>query len=400
MKRISTLVCVAIIMVACGRKDSNVGEIPREFTDSYTYGIVEGKAPEGGYKIYLDASGSMPGYFTDGLTDYIKIISGIQGGNENTKVYFWGNATLEITNLNSTITNGNYKAKASLFQEIFSVMAQEVRKEKALTFLVTDGIVSNASSVTNRRTGYTIADLPLLPEKIKNAMGDSLAVGIFRFEIPFNGAYWDIDNKSIPLKKITRPIFVFAIGYPTAVSDFRNSLGKKETENFTNLNPKQLYLGILKEKKDNNPFRDVAGSFVADSTEIQLSAGSDSFEIAVDIPEWIPKLGIDPAKGNLSIKDSDNKVLNVTKSFRDGVLTVSTPEDCVINIGNYSVNYSLFYRPSNIWEKYACGDDRVISSDTLCDRTFGLIEIIKGFELATGQPDTLFKSSFEFVKQQ
>ena len=401
-KFFGALVCITIVVVACkGRIDSpDVGEIPVKFTKSYTYDIVAGKAPEGGYKIYLDASGSIPGYFTDGLTDYIKIVSGLQGGSKNTKVYFWGGTTREITNLNSTITNGNYKAKASLFQDIFKVMAQDVKKEKALTFLITDGIVSNSSGVTSKRTGYTKADLPLLPEKIQRGLGDSLAVGVFRFEILFNGTYWDIDNKQKPLKNVKRPIFVFAIGYPSTVSELRNSLSKKEMENFTSLNPKQLYMGILKDKKNEKSFRDVAGNFAckADSTGVELSAGSDAFEIAVDIPEWISKLGIDPAKGKLSIAGNGGKVTDVTMDYKDGTLTVSTKEDCKINIGNYTVEYLISYRPSTTWQIYACDDDRAISPDTLCDRTFGLSEILKGFELATKQPDTLFNSSFEFVK--
>ena len=266
---------------------------------------------------------------------------------------------------------------------------------------MTDGIVSNASSVTNKRTGYTQADLPLLPEKIKSAIGDSMAVGVFRFEIPFNGTYWDIDNKRKTLKDVKRPIFVFVIGYPAAIANLKQSLTKKEMENLTALNPRQLYLGILKEKKDSNPFRDVEDNFVLipDSTGIELSAGSDSFEIAVDIPEWIPELGIKPEQGCLTIAQSDGNELKVKKAFHGKTLTVSTDDSCQINIGQYKVNYSIIYRPSTTWGKYACNDDRSINSDTLCDRTFGLTEILKGFELATRQPDTLFVSSFNFVKQ-
>jgi hypothetical protein len=410
-KSFCALICVAFTgfaYVAClqsckcgsGSEETGCGPI-EEFAKSDTYTIVKGEAPEGGYKIYLDASGSMPGYFTDGLTDYINIVSGLQGGNENTKVYFWGDATREITNLNSTITNGNYKAKASLFQDIFKVMAQDAKTEKALTFLVTDGIVSNSSSVTSKRTGYTKADLPLLPGKIQTALGDSLAVGIFRLEIPFNGTYWNIDNKQKSLKDVKRPIFVFAIGYPSAVSDLKNSLSKKEMENFTNLHPQQLYMGILKENKNCNFFRDVEGNFVTneDNTGTELAAGSESFEIAVDIPDWISELGVNPEDGIISIANVDGDKLKVRKSYRNGTLTVSTKDDCEIDLGQYNVNFFIAYRPSTKWQKYACDDDRAISSDTLCDRTFGLSEILKGFELATKQPDTLFNSSFDFVKQ-
>ncbi len=401
------LVCTIAVVVTCfGGACTTTSEttdttgISSKFTKSYTYDMVKGVAPEGGFKIYLDASGSMPGYFTDGLTDYIKIVSGLQGGSENTKVYFWGDTTHEITNLNSTITNGNYKAKSSLFPDIFKVMAEDVKNEKALTFLVTDGIVSNSSSVTGKRTGYTISDLPLLPSAIKKGIGDSLAVAVFRFTIPFGGTYWDIDNKQKKLDNINRPLFVFAIGYPEAVSYLKESLNKnnKQMQNFIGLDPKQLYMGIIKKKKNQNAFRDVNFTFDSDSNDVKLASGSDSFEIAVDIPKWISESGINPDNdGTLSIKHEDGKEVKVDKKYNNSTLTVSTNDHVTFDIGRFFVDYYIVMRSSDGWQEYSCDDDRNISSDSsLYDKTFGLKEILKGFELATGQPDTLFKSSFEF----
>lgn len=399
------LIFIALTFAACCHTITPEDNIAEALTSSSTYEIVDGEAPDGGYYIYLDASGSMPGYFKDGLTDYIKLVSGLQGGNDNTMVYFWGDDTREITNLNSTITNGNYKGNASLFQDIFKVMADKARTDKVLTFLVTDGIVSNANSVTKKRTGYTIADLPLLPDKIKRAVGDSMAVAIFRCEIPFNGTYWDIDNKPITIEA-HRPIFVFAIGYPAAVADLRTSVmsEKKEMENFISLNPTQLYMGILKEVKDKNPFRDTEGNkFTTDTTDdslpqISLIDGVTDFEIAVDVPKWITDMGVDPKQdGNITIVNTDGSKIDVNKHYNGGVMKFSTKDGADFNIGQYNVNYWIDYRPSTTWDKYNCDDDRTITSDTLCDRTFGLNAILKGFELATKQPDRLFETSFKFT---
>lgn len=394
---------VSLFTVCCtgGRVDDEELPLP---ASSSTYEIVNGEEPSGGYCIYLDASGSMPGYFTDGLTDYIKIVSGLQGGNDNTKVYFWGDSNREITNLNSTITNGNYKGKASLFQDIFQVMADKAKTDKALTFLVTDGIVSNASGVTNKRTGYTISDLPLLPEKIKRAIGDSMAVAVFRCEIPFNGKYWDIDNKTKKIKA-NRPIFVFAIGYSAAVADLKASVmsAKKEMENFTSLNPRQLYMGIYREVTNKHPYRDTEGNRFTtddvDTTKVVLENGVSDFELAVDVPKWITGMGADPEKnGIITIKNAnDGSTIDVDKHYnKDGVMKFSTKQGAVFNIGEYCVDYKISYRPSATWDKYDCNDDRAITSDTLCDKTFGLKSILKGFELATKQPDILFESSFKF----
>lgn len=406
------LIFIALTFATChpsgtsgDSSDTSEDNTAEAHKSSSTYEIVDGEAPDGGYHIYLDASGSMPGYFKDGLTDYIKLVSGLQGGNDNAKAYFWGDNTHEITNLNSTITNGNYKGSASLFQDIFKVMTDKARNDKALTFLVTDGIVSNANSVTKKRTGYTIADLPLLPDIIKRAVGDSMAVAIFRCEIPFNGTYWDIDNKPITIEA-RRPIFVFAIGYPAAVADLRTSVmsKKKEMENFISLNPTQLYMGILKEVKDKNLFRDTEGNkFTTDTTDdslpqISLMDGVTDFEIAVDVPKWIVDMGVDPKQdGNITIVNTDGSKIDVNKHYNNGVMKFSTKDGAVFNIGQYNVNYWIDYRPSTTWDKYNCDDDRAITSDTLCDRTFGLNAILKGFELATKQPDRLFETSFKFT---
>jgi len=391
---------IVLSFTACGGGTNQYADQPLP-ASSTTYEIVDGEEPDGGYCIYLDASGSMPGYFTDGLTDYIKIVSGLQGGNENAKVYFWGDNNREITNLNSTITKGNYKGKASLFQDIFQVMADKAKADKALTFLVTDGIVSNASGVTNKRTGYTISDLPLLPEKIKRAIGDSMAVAVFRCEIPFNGKYWDIDNKQVKIEA-RRPIFVFAIGYPAAVANLRTSVMSttKEMENFTSLKPKQLYMGIYREVKDQHPYRDTEGDrFNADSLGVMLVGGVDGFELAVDVPEWIADMGADPKKyGVITIKNTDDgSKIDVNKHYADGVMSFSTQEGQQFNTGEYCVDYAISYRASATWDIYNCDDDRAITSDTLCNKTFGLKAILKGFELATKQPDTLFKSSLKFT---
>lgn len=396
---------IALAFTACTTTEQAGENIAEKLTSSRTYEIVKEKAPEGGCYIYLDASGSMPGYFTDGLNDYIKIVSGLKGYNANTKVYFWGDNNREVTNLNSTITNGNYKGSASLFQDIFRVMADKVRTDKTLTFLVTDGIVSNASNVTKKRTGYTIADLPLLHEKIKTAVGDSMAIAVFRCEIPFNGTYWDIDNKPKNIET-HRPIFVFAIGYPTAVADlrFRVMSKMKEMENFISLEPIQLYMGIYREVKDKNPFRDTEGDkFVTDDslTQVSLVGGVEDFEIAVNVPKWIVSMGADPKEnGIITIVNSDGSKIDVNKHYNDGVMKFSTKDGSEFNMGEYSVNYRIAYRPSDTWNKYNCDDDRAMTSDTLCDRTFGLKDILKGFELATKQPDILLESSFKFDVNQ
>lgn len=387
---------------SCGHNEDPEVDPPIGLTSSSTYKIVDCKAPDGGSCIFLDASGSMPGYFTDGLNDYIKIVSGLQGYNDKTKVYFWGDTNREITNLNSTITNGNYKGSASLFQDIFKAMSDNARIHKALTFLVTDGIVSNASRDTKKRTGYTIADLPLLHEKTKKAVGDSMAVAIFRCQIPFNGTYWDIDNKPKRIEA-RRPIFVFTIGYPSAVADLRASImsAKKEMENFTSLEPTQLYMGIYEEVKNKNPFRDTDGNKFTTDGQVSLVGGVEDFEIAVDVPKWIVDMGVDPKKnGIITIVNSDGSKIDVDKRYNDGVMKFSTKDESEFNIGEYNVSYRITYRPSDTWNGYSCDDDRAITSDTLCDRTFGLKDILKGFELATKQPDTLFESTFKFTVNQ
>lgn len=128
------------------------------------------------------------------------------------------------------------------------------------------------------------------------------------------------------------------------------------------------------------------------------------FEIAVDIPQWIADMGADPKKNGVItiVSTNDGSSIDVDKYYDDGVMKFQTKEDTVFNLGNYSVNYCINYQASAVWDKYNCSDDRAIASesDTLYDKTFGLKEILRGFELATQQPDTLFKTSFDFQVNQ
>lgn len=396
--------------------------------DALVYEVTEAKAPEG-YKIYLDASGSMPGYFKEGLSDYISIVANIENVADSAAVYFWGNPNKPVKDLNSTITKGNYSATASLFWDIFSQMAEEVRKDNVLTFLVTDGIVSNCSATTKQRSGYSIGDLPLVEGKVKKSLGDSLAVGVFRFEIPFSGTYYDIDNKQVQLPKTNRPLYVFAIGSPGALADFKEKrMSKKEMDSFNGLLKNSIWFGLLKEKK-NDPtygFQDANSAFEADSTgegtiRVILPAGTDDLSLTLTLPDWMEKYGIDiknSDKLELRSKDSDlSKKLE--KGYVDGKVQISpkisdgvgeTNDDSGnsdedyraidLNPNNYTLIYSIVYRPSAEWDKFSSEDDRKILNDTTeLMKTFGLKEMIKGFELATKHPDTIFRTSLKFERE-
>lgn len=382
-------------------------------SQSTTYEMAKADPPKGGYIIYLDASGSMPGYFTDGLTDYISIVSALKGAVDSTRVYFWGNLIHEVSDINSDITKHNYTAKSSLFEDIFKSMADDVAKEDVLTFIITDGIVSNSSNVTNLRTGYTKSDLPLLPNKIKQSLKNdsvNLAIALFRFELPFNGQYADIDNKSIPITVTDRPLFVFAIGKPGAITDFKyNVMCKKEMEDFNKKKPDALYLGLLEKRDDTCLFSDNSESgkgFTApeDGSKdniVVLPNGVDEFDVYTSVPEWIAKDGVDTKKaGKLTVVSNDGtESENFTATVKVNQLNISTKGD-PIDPGTYTLTYIITYRPADSWSDFSCDDDRAINeNEDIKKKTFGMSELIKGFELATQHPDTIYKASFKFEKQ-
>ena len=111
-------------------------------------------------------------------------------------------------------------------------------------------------------------------------------------------------------------------------------------------------------------------------------------------------MGADPVEkhGVFTIVNG-NHTLGVNKSYNKGVMKFMTivNDSIDFNLGVYKVDYNIVYRPSDTWNRYSCDDDRAIETDTtLLNKTFGLKEILRGFELATQQPDTLFSSSFKF----
>lgn len=414
LTRMAICLPIMAILQGCPPPPSESEPLP---VDALTYEVTEAKAPKG-YKIYLDASGSMPGYFKEGLSDYISIVANIENVADSAAVYFWGNPNKPVKDLNSTITKGNYSATASLFWDIFYRMAEEVRKDNVLTFLVTDGIVSNCNATTKQRRGYTIGDLPLVEGNVKKSLGDSLAVGVFRFEIPFSGTYYDINNKQVQLPKTDRPLYVFAIGSPGALADFKeNRMSRKEMKSFNDKLKKSIWLGLLTKSQDNSGygFQDGISSFETDSTDegtlrVILPAGTDDLNLTVDLPDWMERFGINiNSSDRLELKSSSkdcSKMLE--KSYADGKIEIipgigesggdSGFNDLVSD--DYTLSYSIVYIPSKEWNQFSSEDDRNIKNDTIEQKkTFGLKEMIKGFELATKQPDTIFRTSLKFKSE-
>lgn len=412
----ATVVCLAGLLAlhGCTTEERSGEALP---VDALAYEVVEAQAPKG-YKIYLDGSGSMPGYFKEGLTDYISLVANIENVADSAAVYFWGDTNRPVKDLNSTITKGNYSASASLFWEIFAQMAKEVRTDSLMTFLVTDGIVSNCRATTKQRSGYSIGDLPLVEGKVKASIGEGLAVGVFRFYVPFSGTYYDIDNKTVELPETTRPLYVFAIGTPGNLAEFKEKrMSRKEMKSFNAKLKKSIWLGLLSKSKDNSAygFQDGISSFETDSTEegtlrVILPAGTDDLNLTVDLPDWMEKYGIninsfDRLELKSNSKDFSKKL---DKSYVHGKIEIvpsngeSNGDSSFIDLvsDDYTLSYSIVYTPSKEWDQFSSEDDRNIKNDANEQaKTFGLKEMIKGFELATKQPDIIFQTSLKFKSE-
>ena len=106
-----------------------------------------------------------------------------------------------------------------------------------------------------------------------------------------------------------------------------------------------------------------------------------------------------------SSKDCSRKL---DKSYADGKIEIvlsngepsgdSSFNDLVSD--DYTLSYSIVYIPSKEWNQFSSEDDRNIKYDVSEQaKTFGLKEMIKGFELATKQPDTIFRTSLKFKSE-
>lgn len=196
--------------------------------------------------VYIDASGSVKGYFSNGSDGKFgnAITKLAQYKGLNSPVYFWGKNTRETKVSTSVNASGGVNAalrsrsgygQDSYFNEMFKQMVNLIKNDSVdAACLVTDGIYGVGNDLTKKDIEHAKKTLPDFKGEVKNAFtGTNLAVGIFKLSSTFSAtsatdAYITYQNKPIyPITIENRPFYVIVIGKPGKVNSFakNNELG-------------------------------------------------------------------------------------------------------------------------------------------------------------------------------
>lgn len=193
--------------------------------------------------VYIDASASIKGYFSDGSDGKFgnAITNLAQYKGLNSPVYFWGDKTRVNTSVDAKGgVNASLRARSgygqdSYFNKMFQSMAQLITNDSVdAACLVTDGIYGVGNDLTRKDSEHAVKTLPDFKGEIKNVFsGKNLAVGFFKLSGKFSAnskgyAYITYQNVNIsPISIDNRPFYVIVIGKPEKVNSFakNNELG-------------------------------------------------------------------------------------------------------------------------------------------------------------------------------
>lgn len=318
--------------------------------------------------IYIDASGSMKGYFLSNDSGIINTVSKLHGFVNERNIFFIGNRTpyegLVAKILGSVSRQPNNAT--TTFHDIFSRMGKS-ENGSTLSFLVTDGIMS-----------IDKVDMANALVQLKNAVRDSLkqfsndkAIAVYKYTGYFKGNYWDKNNHDIGKLDCNRPYYVIALGSKSSVRYLR------ENENL--LSPeKSIYFGIhdivahnMYEMTDpkNSCLEDIGGAIVLDATlpkcfkEFSTEYLIENLKVIMNRELVLTdKCDIDISSNNLKITVDQMKC--VVRPTADG--------DVLFNV---TISNPI---PSD-WISFSCLDDTHIREFGQ-DKTFGLESLLRGIK--------------------
>lgn len=179
--------------------------------------------------LYLDNSSSMKGY-TEDMT-YINSITQLWKAYPNTQVLKCADAYNAIDEGQGSVVEQLKKlaySSSSLLQDDLSQIISRVN-DNNIAFFVTDGILSGEADKINPKKGgdrkWTIknaANLKLQIQSIfEQAKKRGIGLSVYQFISNFKGVYYCYTNKDNVNINCSRYFYVFVIGKPHALLDFK-----------------------------------------------------------------------------------------------------------------------------------------------------------------------------------
>lgn len=289
--------------------------------------------------IYLDNSASMQGYakgiqYLDALADLMSIYP-------NTEARLMSNSAMVIkkgSDLISKLANNdiNYVGQSLLNSDLEYIVsdiekAYKMKKTK-IAFFVTDGIMCGPDSEIRKDSNYNINHRQDLTNSISDVFkGKGLGVSVYRLVSDFKGVYYCYDNSHKPINAL-RSFYIIAIGKPEVVSDFKETLIKRQKQSIFKLRP-QNEIHFIESKPINQYISINAGTdgnvvlsidknntVVYDRSKIKSNTDIN-FHISFDAFKNYKLSGGDLAKNvQVTIDGTPYKAVTVVDSLRNAII--------------------------------------------------------------------------------
>lgn len=354
--------------------------------------------------VYIDASASIKGYFSDGSDGKFgnAITNLAQYKGLNSPVYFWGDKTKVNTSVDAKGgVNASLRARSgygqdSYFNKMFQSMAQLITNDSVdAACLVTDGIYGVGNDLTKKDSEHAVKTLPDFKGEIKNVFsGKKLAVGIFKLSGKFSAnskgyAYITYQNVNIsPISIDNRPFYVIVIGKPGKVNSFaqNNELGADLSLVLGGHN-----INIHNSHKISDPKH-------FDKDNVWKGNKNDSkTDLCVSFPQCI---GNDEyIKNNITVTLNGTKINNYTISNSRLAITEEIEKNAIVKPGKENEFKVIVANtiPKEWTNLYNEDDKNIKSNASIQERTFGLKYLLEGLLEGTGS-DNLVDISFKFKK--
>lgn len=358
-------------------------------------GINEAElASIGEAEIYVDASGSMKGYFLSDKPDFINTISSLISIADSSKVYFVGTSKVYKGLTKDIVQNLRRQPNntATTFAHSFKQMCQQSDSSK-VCFLITDGIMS-----VGNKTILALKDLQNSVEKALKVNGTGKAVAVLRYTGEFLSSpaqsiyYYDCNDKRHVLNCDSRPYFVIVVGTKEAICYLRNVAA-------TNLQPvESIYFGV----------HDMIGhqnNTCVTPADARLELPNAPIVLNATLPSCFRYLDDNYVKENLTVSINgtpiskqyqsesntriNNQELNIVLDQTKNIIAPATD-------GTVTIKLTIANQIGNHWRKYSSDDDTQIETKGT-DTTFGLNVLLQGIKNSMDADSTLIEFTYIFT---
>ncbi len=324
--------------------------------------------------VVVDNSESMKGYFKEGqCRDFVEVVSNLVNYADSGNFMFFGEKNISGSDVTAKILETNSFSNTSDLVQMINTVSKGLGND-SIMFFITDGIPS---------VKYTTTALPEIQHIIKKNMNPSLGYSIYRMESKFDGTYYsEVLEKERKQPKSgyrtieKRPYFIFVMGNPSLVRDFKNNNELKFTHQ-VHFNIHGDHKGIHIRPEDKTQFSG------PDSTGVYFRKVNDDLKFTVKLPKCLSNdKDVEFIKNNAKLTLNDKPLEKIViKNDKEGNITFSI--DFASIESNQSPKNKIRILVENNVDSicsFSTEDDSLTinpGSDT-DDKTYGIQYIIKG----------------------